>query len=116
MRGVVIGVVVAGLLSLPASVGQAMTLDEREPEGCEAMNPVAPDLQFHRAGLDGWPRRGCRRVGHWIVKVKRGKKTVAVLKSPPSGEPTAVEFLYQQGDKVSVSAVSPGSSVIAGGD
>ena len=80
------------------------------------MNPVAPSCSFTVLESMEGPVAGAAGVGTWVVKVKRGKKIVATLKSPPSGEPTAIEFLYQQGDKVSVTAVSPGASVIAGGD
>jgi hypothetical protein len=61
------------------------------------------------------PVAGVAGRGDWIVKVKRGKKTIKI-KRPAGGAPPAVEFLYQQGDKVTAIALSPGSSLVAGGD
>jgi hypothetical protein len=114
MTGTIAAIAVLALC-LPAGVATAAPLEADAPEGCEAMNPVAPRCSFTVVESMEGPVAGAAGHGTWIVKVKRGKK-VTTIKSPPSGEPTAIEFLYQAGDKVTALAVSPGSGVIAGGD
>ena len=85
------------------------------PEGCEAMNPAQSTCTFTvMEDMEG-PVAGVAGEGTWIVKVKRGKKTEKI-KSPSSGEPTAVEYLFEAGDVVTAKALSPGSSMIVGGD
>jgi len=105
------------LLAVPSIGGATVTISDRdEPEGCQAMNPAAPTCKFTVTEDMEGPVAGAAGYGSWVVKVKRGKKIAARLKSPASGEPSAVEFLYEQGDKVTVKATSPGAGVIAGGD
>ena len=117
MRKAIVAAGAAALLAVPGG-GNAggVTLDrEMEPEGCQALNPVAPTCAFTVLEDMEGPVAGAAGYGTWIVKIKRGKQRMK-LKSPASGEPTASEFLFEQGDKVKVTAVSPGSGVIAGGD
>jgi len=94
--------------------GEANARDDA-PEGCEAMNPAASSCTFTVAETMSGPVTGVAGQGKWLVKVKRGKKTIK-LASPPSGQPTAVEFTYLKGDKVTATALSPGASLVAGGD
>jgi hypothetical protein len=89
--------------------------ERRAPEGCEAMNPAQSTCSFTVLEDMEGPVAGVAGRGDWLVKVKRGKKRIKI-KSPAGGAPTAVEFLYQQGDKVTAIALSPGSSLVAGGD
>jgi hypothetical protein len=118
MRTALVSVGAVAVLVVSAAGGSAtgVQVDPKlEPEGCQAVNPVAPTCSFTvLEDMDG-PVAGAAGYGTWIVKIKRGKQKMK-LKSPASGEPTASEFLFEQGDKVSVTAVSAGSGVIAGGD
>jgi hypothetical protein len=87
----------------------------KAPEGCEAANPAQSTCTFTVMEDMSGPVAGVAGRGDWLVKVKRGKETIK-LKSPAGGAPTAVEFLFRQGDKVTASALSPGSGLIVGGD
>ena len=87
----------------------------RAPEGCEAFNPGQATCSFTVLEDMEGPVAGVAGRGDWIVKVKRGKKAIKI-KSPAGGAPTAVEFLFQQGDKITAEALSPGSGLIVGGD
>ncbi len=120
MKRALIAAGVVVLLSAPAAGGRApgVVADlERAPEGCEAVNPVAPTCTFTVTEDMEGPVAGAAGWGDWVVKVKRGKKVVATINGGGSyGEPHAEEFLFKKGDKVSVAALSPGSGVIAGGD
>lgn len=116
MRKAIVAAGTAALLAVPGGNATGVTLDRvREPEGCQAVNPVAPTCSFTvMEDMDG-PVAGAAGYGTWIVKIKRGKKKMS-LESTGYGEPSAQEFLFEQGDKVTVIAVSPGSGVTAGGD
>ena len=107
-------VAVAATAVLFSTVGVAGAADDA-PEGCEAMNPAASTCTFTVTESMSGPVTGVAGEGTWIVKVKRGKKTIK-LQSPASGAPTAVTFTYLKGDKVTATALSPGASLIAGGD
>jgi hypothetical protein len=109
-RGVAAVAATAVLLPIGVQAGE-----RRAPEGCEAMNPAQSTCSFTVLEDMEGPVAGVAGRGDWIVKGKRGKKTIKI-KSPAGGAPTAVEFLYQQGDKVTAIALSPGSSLVAGGD
>ena len=96
-------------LMAPAEAG------DDAPEGCEALAPVAPTCSFTVAESMEGPVAGVAGRGDWIVKVKRGKKTLKIA-SPSGGTPTAVEFLFRKGDRVTATALSPGSGLVVGGD
>jgi hypothetical protein len=85
------------------------------PEGCEAMNPAVPSCSFTVAESMSGPVSGVAGEGTWVVKVKRGKQKIK-LNSPSGGAPFVIEFLFRAGDKVTAIAVSPGASLIVGGD
>lgn len=117
MRKTIVAALAAAALAVPtAGVNATGIVVDREPEGCQALNPVQPTCTFTVTEDMEGPIAGAAGYGTWKVVVKRGKKTAATLKSGASGEPTATEFLYEKGDKVTVTAVSPGSGVTAGGD
>ena len=103
---------VSGVLVLALQV-TALGSARLEPEGCQAMNPAQPTCSYTVTHTTDSPVTGFAGVGNWEAKIKRGKKTTTV-KSPGTGEPTAVTFEFEVGDKVSVTTLSPGSSVIAG--
>ena len=115
MRRLVILATAAALTVAGAAPGTAALLDRMPPEGCEAVNPGQPKCTFRATHNTTGPVSGAAGEGKWVVVVKRGRKTIT-LKSPSSGEPAGVEFLYKKGDKVTAKALSAGSSVIAGGE
>lgn len=84
------------------------------PEGCEAVNPGAPTCTFKVTHDTAGPVSGVAGEGKWVVIVKRGR-TKTVLKSP-SADPSALEFLFRKGDKVTAKALTPGSALIVGGE
>ena len=106
-------VAIAATAVLFSTVGIAGANDA--PEGCEAMNPVAPSCSFTVVESMSGPVTGVAGEGTWVVKVKRGKQKIK-LTSPTGGAPTAVTFPFQAGDKVTAIAVSPGAALIVGGD
>jgi hypothetical protein len=104
----------AATLVLAATVSTASATDD-VVEGCEAMNPAVPTCTFTVTEPIDSPVSGVAGQGTWVVKVKRGKQKIK-LTSPAGGAPTAVAFEYQVGDKVTATAVSPGASLVAGGE
>jgi hypothetical protein len=119
MKRAIVAASTALLLATPAAVNAtsvAVNVD-REPEGCQAMNPVQPKCTFTSTQDMEGPVAGAVGYGTWKVIVKRGKKVAAKITPASSyGEPYAEEFLFEKGDKVTVIAISPGSAVTAGGD
>jgi hypothetical protein len=113
MRKILVGVIALGLAALPVA-GSAAPSDK--PESCFASNPGTSKCSFTVTEAIETPVSGAAGVGSWVVKVKRGKKIVATLASPTSGEPTADAFTYEIGDKVTAEALAPGSGVSAGGE
>jgi hypothetical protein len=105
MRKLVLVVATGALLALPAA--------SASPEYCQATNPVQPKCTFKATHSGETPVTGVAGEGKWVVKVKRGRQVIK-LKSPASGEPTAIEFNYKKGDKVIAVALSAGSYVVAG--
>jgi hypothetical protein len=117
-RAALIGAAAVAMLVLSAAGGNATGVksDLDAPEGCEAVNPVAPTCKFTvMEDMEG-PVAGATGYGTWMVKIKRGKQKLSIQSPSGYGEPSAQEFLFEKGDKVTVTAVSPGSGVIAGGD
>jgi hypothetical protein len=110
-RGIAAAAATAVLLSMVGEAGAR----RYEPEGCEAVNPGQPTCTFTVTETMEGPVTGVAGQGTWLVKVKRGKKTLKI-KSPANGAPTAVTFTYIAGDKVTATAISPGAGLIAGGD
>ncbi|MGH2754078.1 MAG: hypothetical protein ACRDLB_06550 [Actinomycetota bacterium] len=115
MLRTMIAVTATAVLLIPTSGSTHPSNEAMAPEGCEAMNPAQSTCTFTvMEDMEG-PVAGVAGQGSWLVKVKRGKKTEKI-KSPSSGEPTAVEYLFQAGDVVTAKALSPGSALIVGGD
>ncbi len=112
MRHLVIGVVLVGLLvpPLPASGG---ALTGRSDEGCQAQNPLQPTCSYTVTHTSSTPITGVAGIGDWVVKVKRGKKTLT-YKSPEDGSPTAMEIAFKVDDKVKAEALSAGSGLSVG--
>jgi hypothetical protein len=48
------------------------------------------------------------------VTIKRGKKTYKLNSATTYGEPSEAGYSYETGDKVTVTALSPGAAVVAG--
>lgn len=109
MRKLIVGTV-ATVLVVGAFPAYSMP-----PEGCEAVNPGSPVCTLKITHDTTGPVSGVAGVGDWIVIAKKGKKKVT-LKSPSSGEPSAQEYLFVTGTKVTAKALSPGSALVVGGD
>lgn len=109
----VLAALLAGALVLALQVGAVGSTSITEPEGCQAVNPAQPTCSYTVTHTTESPVTGFAGVGNWAAKIKRGKKTTTV-RSPATGEPTGITFEFEEGDKVSVTTLSPGSSVIAG--
>jgi hypothetical protein len=105
MAAVVVGA--AMLVTGPALAA----LDEEE--GCQAFNPGQPTCTYTSTHEGTSPVTGIAGVGSWIVKVKVGKQ-VETVKSPATGEPTAISETFAEGTKVSVKTLAPGSAVVVG--
>ena len=80
-----------------------------EPEGCQVVNPGQPKCTYTVTHTTGSPVTGFAGMGDWAAVVKRGKQKIKV---PGSQEPVVFEF--EEGDKVTVVAKTPGSGAIAG--
>lgn len=103
MRRTVIGLVVAALAVPPVAAAV------REPEGCQVVNPGQPACSYTVTHTTESPVTGFAGQGDWSAVVKRGKQKIKF-----SGSQEPVVFEFQEGDKVSVKALSPGSGAIAG--
>lgn len=109
MRNVIVGIAVAAIVAAPSAVGAARGPNDR----CVAVNPAQSQCSFTVTETATTPVTGAAGRGDWIVIVKRGKVKTPI-KSPSSGEPTAISYPLTAGDKVTAKALSAGSSVIAG--
>jgi len=114
MRKIVVAALIAALVvpgtSLAAwPVGAGVV----EPESCQAYNPGQPKCSYTVTHSTDSPVTGVAGVGTWVVKIKRGKKTITV-KGPYTGEPTAMEIQFRPKDKVTAIAVNPGSALVVG--
>lgn len=108
----VVAALVAFVFALMPS-GAATELSE--PEGCQAFNPGQPQCKYTATHNPEGPVTGVAGVGSWVVTVKRaGEAKPLVIKSPPGGEPTATEFVFEEGDKVTAKALSPGTGLTVG--
>ncbi|MGH2729485.1 MAG: hypothetical protein ACRDJI_02630 [Actinomycetota bacterium] len=107
MRKSVATAVMAGLLVIPVPAGA------RSDEGCQAQNPLQPTCSYTVTHTSSTPITGVAGAGDWIVKVKRGVKTL-VYESPSDGSPTALEIAFKPGDKVKAEALTPGSGLTVG--
>ena len=107
--------VLAGMiLAVLPLAGAATAATVAEPEGCQAFNPGQPTCTFTATMDAQTPVSGGMGSGSWIVKVKRpGEKKPIVLK-PVDPYGGVVEFAYQEGDKVSAEALTPGTLMTAG--
>jgi hypothetical protein len=114
MRKIVVAALMVSLV-LPASSGAAFSpaSGADEPESCQAYNPGQPKCTYTVTHSTDSPVTGVAGVGTWIVKIKRGKKTITV-KSPYTGEPTAIEIQFRPKDKVTAVAATPGSALVVG--
>jgi hypothetical protein len=106
-------------LALPPAATTASVLPaQREAEGCQAFNPGQPECSYTVTHSTDSPVTGVSGAGDWVVKIVRGKKkkrrTTETITSPASGEPTAIEYQFKPGDKVTATALSPGSGLIVG--
>ncbi len=108
-----LAVLLSGVLVLGLQVGAVGSPPLHEPEGCQVVNPGQPTCSYTVTHTTDSPVTGFAGVGKWVAKVKRGKKTQTIT-SPATGEPTGITFEFEVGDKVSVTAVNPGSAVVAG--
>jgi hypothetical protein len=106
----------AALLSMIPGISTAHQLDDpREAEGCQVQNPAQPTCTYTATHSGDSPASGIAGVGSWVVKIKIGKKKKPeVIKSPATGEPTAVEMTIPEGAKVTMSALTPGSGGTVG--
>ena len=107
MRKLAIGMAVIGLVLGPTTAGAGPN------DSCTAVNPAQPQCTFTVTETATTPVTGAAGRGDWVVIVKRGKVKTAI-KSPSSGEPTAISYTLVAGDKVTAKALSAGSAVIAG--
>ncbi|HEX2240814.1 MAG TPA: hypothetical protein VHJ82_06720 [Actinomycetota bacterium] len=110
MRKLVVTVLVATLWLLPLPLARSVP-----PEGCEAVNPGMETCTLEITHPTTGPVSGVAGVGSWIVIVKRGKTKIKI-KSPSSGEPTAVGQTFQTGDLITAKALTPGSGLVVGGE
>lgn len=102
---------VSALVLAPGTSGSAE--ERRAPEGCQAFNPVQPSCTYTVTHTSATPVTGVAGVGDWVVKVKRGRQKLT-FSSPNYGEPTAMEIAFKDGDKVTATALSPGSGLTVG--
>jgi hypothetical protein len=109
MRKWLVATAVAGLVMAPSGVGAQGGLDDY----CLAVNPVQATCSFTVTDTATTPVTGAAGRGDWVVTVKRGKAKTQ-LRSPASGEPTALSYTLVAGDKVTAKALTPGSGVLAG--
>lgn len=111
MRRTLIAVTLAGaLLAAVAPMSAA-----RDPESCLAVNPAQPKCTFTVTSIStSGVVTGAVGSGDWLVVVKRGKQKFKI--QPSSAEPEPLSFPYQIGDKVTATAKSAGSWVLAGHD
>ena len=114
MRKLVTAALLLGLVALPGAGRLAPALGV-PPEGCQAVNPGQPTCTFTVTHNTTGPVSGIAGRGSWVVKVKRGKATTTI-KSNAAGDPQAVAYIFQTGDKVTASALTPGSALAVGGD
>jgi hypothetical protein len=77
------------------------------------MNPAAPTCTFTVTSPTE-QQGGAVGTGTWQVTIKRGKKTYKLNSATTYGEPSEASFSYETGDKVTVSALTPGAGVLAG--
>lgn len=110
MRKFVVALLVGALCLIPIPMARSVP-----PEGCEAVNPGMETCVLEITHPTAGPVSGVAGVGSWIVIVKRGKTKIKI-KSPSSGEPTAVGQTYQTGDIVTAKALTAGSALVVGGE
>ena len=101
------------LAAVPAQAGQTLPDSAREVEGCQVFNPGQPTCTYTATHVGETPVSGILGTGSWTVVIKVGKKKT-VVKSPSTGEPTAVEMVIPEGAKVTMTALSPGSGGTVG--
>jgi hypothetical protein len=112
MRKIAVASLMAALV-VPAPSAALPVTGADEPESCQAYNPGQPKCSYTVTHSTDSPITGVAGVGSWVVKIKRGKKTITV-KSPYTGEPTAMEIQFRPKDKVTAIAVNPGSALVVG--
>lgn len=106
---------IAAAVSTGLIASGASALARRDPESCQAVNPVQPKCTFTVTSMStSGTVTGAVGQGDWIVVVKRKKLKMTI--KPSSAEPEPVGFTYMVGDKVTATAKSAGAWVIAGHD
>lgn len=114
MRKLLTAGLLLGLLALPGAARLAPALGV-PPEACQAVNPGQPTCTFTVTHNTTGPVSGVAGRGSWVVKVKRGKATLKI-QSNAAGDPQASAFIFQTGDKVTATALTPGSALAVGGE
>lgn len=114
MKKLLIAGILVGAVGIPAQAAQPTRwADVTEVEGCQVQNPTQPTCSYTATHEGETPVSGVAGVGSWVVKIKIGKKT-EVIKSPATGEPTAVEMTIPSKAKVTMEALTPGSGGTVG--
>lgn len=114
MRRILVTILLVGLVALPGAARLAPAFGT-PPEWCQAANPGPTTCSFTVTHNTNGPVSGIAGRGSWTVTVQRGK-TKITMKSSPAGDPEAVAFMFQTGDKVTAKALTPGTFVIVGGE
>ena len=113
LKALKLSIAVAISSALIASGASAIGRDD--PESCQAINPAQPTCTFTVTSVStSGTVTGAVGQGDWVVVVKR--KKVKMRFGPSSTEPEPVSFQYMVGDKVTATATSAGSWVVAGHD
>ena len=108
MSRATIATLVAAALLIPMSATAA-------PEGCGAANPGQKSCSFTvREAATVSEGSGFVGAGSWKVVIKRGKKTITIRSAGFDPSSPARTYSFKKGDKVTATALSPGSWVVAG--
>lgn len=103
------------VLALGLSAPSAPALERKAPENCLALNPAQPTCTFTiTSASTSQTVTGAVGGGSWKVLVKRGKQKLTI--APGGTQPEPIAFRYEIGDKVTATATSAGSWVLAGHD
>ena len=114
LKALKVSIAVAVSTGLLASGSSALGRDD--PESCQAVNPAQPKCTFTVTTVSTSNTvTGAVGQGDWIVVVKRKKEGKLTI-TPSGTDPEPVAFQYMVGDKVTATAKSAGSWVIAGHD
>ena len=110
-------IAIAAALSVGLITSGASATGRDDPESCQAVNPAQPTCTFTVTSVStSGTVTGAVGQGDWIVVVKRKGQKGKMTISPSTTEPEPVSFAYVVGDKVTATAKSAGSWVVAGHD